>query len=473
MAKRPTVSRLNASTIDILNVIRSNASAQYRDKVPEVTEFKDIPVVGDVLYGYPTLANEFVESLMSRIAFVAIKSATFNNVYQQLKKGYLMTGELIEDIFVSIAKVYNFHNTTPVEKLELGKEEPDVKSAFYAMNWKVQYKTSISDEQLRTAFTSMEGVQDLINRCIEQVYVAEKYDEFLLFKYLMIKAVTKGQCYAVDAGATTESAAIAFRGYSNLMTFPNVKYNEAGVLNGAPRDRQAIFMDSMYNSKFDVEQLASAFNMDKTDFFSKLYLMDDWTSFDNERWEQIREDGAQVEEVTAAELAIMAHVKAILVDTEWFQVYDNLLQMTNTYVASKLTWNYFLTSFKTVAHSPFANAIVFVDSEQSIALPNTVTGKVVANEQSDLGNIVTIELTEGNVVNGGAPKFVQTEDATEAGIAVHPYGVYIFPADATGTVPELILGTNVRYVAGDGETPTPMAPDVALDTTITFTKVDA
>ena len=121
-----------------------------------------------------------IAALAAVFAFVAIKSATFNNPYVALKKGYLMTGELIEDIFVSIAKVYNFHNTTPVEKLELGKEEPDVKSAFYAMNWKVQYKTSISDEQLRTAFTSMEGVQDLINRCIEQVYVAEKYDEFLL-----------------------------------------------------------------------------------------------------------------------------------------------------------------------------------------------------------------------------------------------------------------------------------------------------
>lgn len=464
MAKRPSVSRLNASTIDILNVIRANASQAYRDTIPEVSSFKDIPNVGDILMGYPALANEFVDALMGRIAYVAIKSATFNNPYEALKKGFLLTGEMVEDIFVSIAKVYAFHNDTPVEKLELGKEEPDVKSAFYATNWKVQYKTSISDEQLRSAFTSMEGVQDLINRCIEQIYVAEKYDEFLLFKYLMIKAVTKGQLAPVNAGADTKSAAIAFRGNSNLLTFPSVKYNESGVLNGTPRDRQAIFMDSMYNSQFDVEQLASAFNMDKTDFMGKLYLMDSWSTFDNERWAEIRAQGTQVEEVTAAELAIMSHVKAILVDTEWFQVYDKLLQMSNTYVASKLTWNYFLTSFKIIAHSPFANAIVFLDNGQSIALPATVTGTVVSNEQTDIGSIVTIEIDQSATVNGGFPKFVQTAEATAAGIAVHPYGVYIFPSEDTdGTTPELLLDTNVSYVAGAAITSA-----TAVGSTVTF-----
>lgn len=441
MAKRPAVSTLNASTIDILNVIRKNASAQYRDNVPEVTKAEDIPVVGDILFGYPGLANEFIESLMGRITYVAIKSATFYNPYADLKKGYLMTGEVVEDIFVSIAKVYPFHNNTPVEKLELAKETPDVKSAFYSLNWQVQYKTSISDEQLRTAFTSMEGVQDLINRCIEQIYVAEKYDEFLLFKYLMIKAVNKGQMTPISAGSTTVTAATAFRGYSNLLTFPSTKYNETGVLNGTPRYRQAIFMDSMYNAQFDVEQLASAFNMDKTTFFGNLYLMDNWTTFDNARWAEIRAQGTQVEEVTAAELAVMAHVKAIVVDTDWFQIYDKLLQMSNTYVASKLTWNYFLTAFKIVAHSPFANATVFVDDEQVITLPAEFTAEVVANDEAYVGNVITLKIKDPKgTINSGFPQFVQTQDATEKGIAVHEYGVYIFPKGKTTTTPNITAG---------------------------------
>lgn len=463
MAKRPAVSKLNASTLDILNVIRQNASQQYKDLIPDVTRSEDIPRVGDVMFGYPSLSNEFCEALMTRIAFVAIKSATFYNPYADLKKGYLMTGELIEDIFVNIAKVYAFHNDEAVEKRELATEKPDVRSAFYAINWRVQYKTSVSDEQLRTSFTSMDGVQDLINRIIEQIYVAERYDEFLLFKYLMIKGVNAGHMYPVNAGATTESAAIAFRGYSNLATFPKTQFNQEGVLNSVPRERQAIFMDSLYNAQFDVEQLASAFNMDKTTFFGNLYLIDDWTTFDNDRWAQIRAQGNQVDLVTPEELAVMGHVKAVLVDTDWFQCYDNLLQMTSTYVATNLTWNYFLTAFKTIAHSPFSNAIVFVDNEQAITLPTTIKANVTGVDTASVGTVVTLEIqSEPSTINGGAPQFVQTQDATEKGIAVHKYGVYIFPPTATETTPTVIAGGKTYTAAGAMTTAVTVGTEIQL-----------
>lgn len=439
MAKRPQVSTLNASTIDILNVIRKNASADYRDMVPEVTKTEDIPRVGDVLFGYPGLCNEFVTSLMNRIAYVIIKSATFYNPYANLKKGFLLTGELVEDIFVNIAKVHAFYNDEPVEKRELGQKDADVKTAFYSKNWRVQYDVSISDELLRPAFTSMDGVQDMINRIIETLYVGERYDEFLLFKYTLIKAVTSGGMYPVNAGNDTKSAAIAFRSYSNLTTFMSTEYNEAGVLNNTPRDRQAIFMDAKFNAQFDVEQLSSAFNMDKTDFFGRLYLIDDWTHFDNKRWEVIRSQGNQVDLVTNEELALMAHVKAIIVDEDWFQFYDNLLQMTNDYVASMLRWNYFLTVFKTIAHSPFANAIVFVDDTADIAVPTTITANVTSIEKASTGTVVTMEIQdEPSKFNGAFPQFVQTQDATEKGIAVHKYGVYIFPPTQTETTPTLL-----------------------------------
>ena len=63
---------------------------------------------------------------------------------------------------------------------------PDVKSAFHAMNWRVMYPVTIQDEDLKLAFRSAEGVQDLIARIVDSVYTAAEYDEFLLFKYLII-----------------------------------------------------------------------------------------------------------------------------------------------------------------------------------------------------------------------------------------------------------------------------------------------
>ena len=104
MAKRISISTLNASTIDILNTIRQNASYQYQQNVPEIDVENDIPKVGEVLYGYPALANEFINALVNRIALVKVKSATFNNAHAELKNGSLEFGETVEEVFVNICK---------------------------------------------------------------------------------------------------------------------------------------------------------------------------------------------------------------------------------------------------------------------------------------------------------------------------------------------------------------------------------
>ena len=137
MAKRIALSTLNASTIDIINTIRANASYEYQTMVPEITDAKEIPGVGEILYGYPALANQFINSLVNRIALVSVKSATFNNAYAELKKGYLEFGETVEEVFVSITKAREF-SVDKAEQREHKRSLPDVKTAFHAMNWRVQ-----------------------------------------------------------------------------------------------------------------------------------------------------------------------------------------------------------------------------------------------------------------------------------------------------------------------------------------------
>ena len=87
MAKRVSYSTLNASTIDILNVIRQNADTAYQNAVPEVSKATDIPKVGEVINGQLAFQNTFLNALMNRIAAVRVQSATFNDPYSALKKG--------------------------------------------------------------------------------------------------------------------------------------------------------------------------------------------------------------------------------------------------------------------------------------------------------------------------------------------------------------------------------------------------
>ena len=430
MPKRISVSTLNASTMDILNTIRQNASMEYQSLVPEVTKASDIPKVGEVLYGYPALANQFLSTLVNRIASVRVKSATFNDDYVELKKGYLEFGETVEEVFVSIAKAREF-SAEKAESREFKRTIPDVKTAFHAMNYRVQYPITIQDVDLRTAFTSMEGVQDLIARIVDAIYTANEYDEYLLFKYLMIKAIAHGKMYPVSIGDGTDmkEAAVAFRGMSNQLGFMSTKYNISGVHTTTPRVDQYIFMDAKYNAQYDVNVLASAFNMDKATFMGKLKLIDDWTTFDNERFDVITANSDQIEPVTAEELALMKNVKAVLVDREWFQFYDNKNEFTEKYVASGMYWNYFYNVWKTVSSSPFSNAIVFVTDGANVALPASFTVKVTNKSASDDATVLTVmpQLNTASLAPSSV-QFVQTEALTSAGIAVHPYGAIVIPS---------------------------------------------
>ena len=468
MARRIANSTLNASTIDILNVIQQNASYDYQQNVPEVATVNDIPKVGEIIYGTPAFANQFINALVNRIAIVRVQSATFNNPYSILKKGYIEYGETVEDIFVSIAKAVDF-NVEKAAKREFQRTIPDVRSAFHVMNWRVMYPVTIQDEDLRQAFLSIEGVQNLIAKIVDAVYTAAEYDEFLLFKYLLIKAISHGKMYptSIGAGADLSEPAVQFRGTSNLLPFMSSEYNEAGVKTNTPKERQVIFMDAMFNAQFDVNVLASAFNMDKADFMGRLFLIDNWTDFDNERFDIIRANSDGIEEVTADELALLANVKAVILDDNWFQVYDNNNKFTEKYVASGLYWNYFYHTWKTVSNSPFANAVVFATSNADIALPASITVHVDAKDESDVATVFTISTDFENAgLNPQSVNFVQTETLTTAGIAVQKYGGLIIPASQVATDITLVAEINGTTYTAD----TAINGSTAVDATVTLNK---
>ena len=435
MPKRIAMSTLNASTVDILNTIRANASSAYQNQVPEITKATEIPVVGDVLFGYPALANEFISALVNRIALVRVNSVTFNNEYAELKKGFLQMGETVEEVFINLTKAREFSPEKAAAR-ELKRSLPDVRSAFHAINWKVQYPLTIQYEDLRQAFTSPDGVTDLIAKLVASLNRSAEYDEYLLFKYLMIKAVANGKMALVGlTPGNNKDAAAKFRGISNKLTFVSPSYNASGVHTNSPRNDQYLFMDSTYNGEFDVDVLAAAFNMERADFLGHLKLVDDWSTFDNDRFDVIRANCDMIEEVTQTELGIMAHVKAILVDKEWFQVYDNLATMSEANIASGMYWNYFYNVWKTVSSSPFSNAIAFVEANYPVDEPPvSITASIISKDVSKNATVFTIKADTDNAdAELYNVKFVQTEDLTKKGIAVHPYGAVIIPASQVAT----------------------------------------
>lgn len=370
MPNRPSNLKLNGSSVDILNAIRNSASANYRDYVPTANTSQDsIREIGAVIMQYPVLQNEFLSALVNRIGRVLITSKMYSNPWAAFKKGILEFGETIEEIFVNIAKPFEYDPAVAENKV-FAREIPDVKAAFHVLNYQKFYKATIQNEQLRQAFLSWSGITDLISRIVDSMYTAANYDEFQTMKYLLARHILNGQLFAVQVPTVQESnmksIVSTIKGVSNAFEFMNTKYNLAGVANFSKKENQYIIVNSQFDATMDVEVLASAFNMSKADFMGRRVLIDSFGSLDTERLAVLFANDSAYTPLTDAELAALDAVPAVLVDESYFMIFDNLFNFTEQYNGEGLYWNYWYHVWKTFSISPFANSAVFVPGAPSI-----------------------------------------------------------------------------------------------------------
>lgn len=370
MPTRPNNVRLTSSSVDILNAIRNSATANYRDYVPAAQPNQDsIREIGAVIMQFPALQNEFLSALINRIGRVMITSKMYSNPWNIFKQGVLEFGETIEEIFVNIAKPFEYDPAVAESKV-FAREIPDVRAAFHVLNYQKFYKATIQNEQLRQAFLSWQGITDLIAKIVDAMYTGANYDEFQTMKYLLARHILNGELYAMQVPTVSEanmkSIISTVKGVSNNFEFMSSKYNLAGVANYSMKDKQFIIVNSEFDATMDVEVLASAFNMDKADFMGHRVLIDSFGNLDTDRLDLLFAKDDNYTPLTAAEIAALDAVPAVLVDAQWFMIFDNLYNFTEQYNGEGLYWNYWYHVWKTFSVSPFANAVVFVPGAPSI-----------------------------------------------------------------------------------------------------------
>ena len=396
MPNVPNVATLNATSVEILNAIRNNASANYRDYVPAADETLDsVRQIGNILMTYPVLQNEFVTALINRIGRVLITSKSYDNPWSAFKKGILEFGETIEDVFINIAKAHEY-DVSASENNVFKREIPDVRAAFHIMNYQKFYKSTIQQEQLRQAFFAWSGVTDFIAKIVDAMYAAANNDEFLAMKYMLALNILRGRLTPISVSAiTNEATAKAFvskvKGVSNKFEFLGSKYNMAGVHNYSNKDSQYLILNSDVESAINVDVLATAFNMDKAEFMGHVVLVDGFGELDTDRLDELFGDESDYHEFTSAELTALNAIPGVLVDRDFFMIFDNMLKFTEQYNGEGLYWNYWYHVWKIFSVSPFANNAVFVPGTPAVSevevSPATATGS--AGQQIAL----TVEVT--------------------------------------------------------------------------------
>lgn len=446
MAKAPrkvSASSLNGRTIDILNAIRNNASGKYSDLVPVAETEKSVVQIGQTLRGTPALMNEFVSALMNRIGLVTITSAMFYNYFAEFKSGELEYGETIEEVFIGIAKVRDFDPAKSNQR-EHAITPPNVQAAFHVINWDVQYPITIQQDELEKAFLSANGVTNMIEQIVLSLERAAEYHEWALFTYLIKRGIVDGKLKPLSVDAADPKAISKLsRSTARTMQHMNRSYTEAGVLTSSKIEDLVIVIDAVTEAELDVEVLANAFNLSRTEVVGKLLVIDNWEDFPDEQFDAIRASSDVLVEFSDEDKAILANVKMVVVDRNWFKVYDSLTRLNESFTASGDYWNYFLRKRGVYSTSPFSNAVVFLDSEQSIANPETLDFEIDTISTSEVSTVVTfVNVSDANVTNGSY-RFNQTEDAVAAGIGVVQSGAVILPDGQTTVDLEVELNGDV------------------------------
>lgn len=395
-----------ANGVNVLNVIRQNATAVYQDRIPEATA-ENLHEVGDAILTYEAQANEFVNALVNRIGLVILNNRMATNPLAALKKGRLAVGETIEEIYIDVIKAQTYDPRAAQDTL-FKRHLPNVSSVFHSVDSQLNYPLTISNEQLRKAFMSYDSLDRFIAGLVDSMYKSATLDEFIQMKQLISEWNNNGRFIiepitAVTDAATAREAMIKIKAVSDGMTIFNNQMNYAGVWTSTPKDEQYLITTPDFNARMDVDVLAAAFHMDKAEFAGHVIVVDNIGD--------LGDDG----------------IEAILVDKNWYQVYDYLRTFKTAYNGEGLYWNYFYHVWMVYSLSPFANAVAF----------GTATPTVTA---------VTVTPTAATVKAGGTVQI--TTSVTGTG---DPTSKCTF-ALAGNTDPETVVNTMGKVILGSKET---------------------
>lgn len=322
--------------LSILNNIRDNASDDYTKMIPVATQ-ETLSTIKGAFETYDVLFNEYKTALIHKIGKTLIEQKLFKNKLARFKSGAILDEKDVEEIFIDMAKGASTFD--PDGKNPLGRRTDDnVKVVYHRMNRRDTYDFTIGDLDFLRAFRSEQTLDTFIAGLINSVYTRAEYDEWVIMKNLL--ATYDGYVdyqVAEITDSNPEKTAKQFvktvRKAVQDVGFYTPNYNKMKVMTSSEPKNLVLLVNKDVLAEIDVEVLAKAFNMGKTDIETAIIPMDDFGT--------------------------LTDTYAIMIDKDWFKVFDTLSTMTHQYNAQGLFTNYFLHIQQIDSASPFKTAVRF------------------------------------------------------------------------------------------------------------------
>lgn len=341
--------------VTFASMVSDLASQEYKDRVPVATQ-ENIGNIEEIISTYPSAKNEFISVLTNQVAKQLFFSKAYENPYKLFNRGMLPFGKSIESIFVDIIKgKQRTHetNTTNLANDLLAREVPNVKVEYYSENFRHQYKTTITDEELKGAFRAENGLSSMTGRILQAPLTSIEYDmqEMVLHALPELKGgkatINKTAYTAMTEEEKAKILVKTIKSQVIKMGFLNNEHNGQGVMTFSKPQDLVVFLDPDMMANIDVELLAQAFNISKAEVPLHVLPVPKFTK----RTVTSSEDAGE----TTVTYAEDTDCLAIICDKDAIQIYETLNSSESFRNPQGIYTNIFFNRWGIMSACNFAN----------------------------------------------------------------------------------------------------------------------
>ena len=412
----------------ISKVLKVNSDAELLSYIinanPELSSEIDLPVqgqslapIGKIIVSNERFKNAFINTI-NLIGLTVIDRNYWENPWKGFTdRGTLRFGQTVRELFVEMAKVFDYQATVNNPTNFLTNVVPDVFNYLHELNFQKYYKTTTSDEEIAMAFSEEGGLMRLIEQIVQSLYKGYSYDMYIVSKYMLCRRILDGTVTSIEIdnyGSLTNRQRVSFiKNVSSKMKFLSPNYNPAGVHNSSDFNDQILIMNTDFEADYDTDVLATSYFMDRAQFKTNYALIDGFNNHDTARLLEVL--GSQYVPFTEGELTALAAIPCVIVDREWFQIYTYSLdnasdpagdgtRKTSFFNPETLRNNHWLHAWKVFSTSPFMQAVVFTKD-----VAPAVSAIDVSPATADVSAGQNVQMTAAVTTTGFANKSVLWE----------------------------------------------------------------
>lgn len=309
--------------------------------------------------------NEFMDMFVNVFAAQLVTQRDFRNPLKS-KRADLTYGTTVQEIELDFVKAHAYkddwgHRVDDITNL-LKVYRPDGQVAYHSVNRWDTYPISINEMELRGAFQSEYGLNQLAAKIMQVPYNSAEYDEYGYYKQIIAEheyhqGFYKHQCsYPVD-DTTGKAFLRALRSYADKLTIPSRLYNAKNAtiptwINKDEVPRMVLYIEADAKASLDVDTLSSVFQLDKAEAQYRIQFIDS--------------------------IPIPGAFALLTTEDFWvcadYGIYNESFRNPQT-----LTTTYYLTVIGMYSASPFVPAILFTTEAGTVnnLITEAVTGLTV------------------------------------------------------------------------------------------------